>query len=50
MNRNFLNIYFFCLQHIIRASTSGTVEEIMCAVGDTVAKDRLLVKIKEAKE
>ncbi|XP_008544200.1 methylcrotonoyl-CoA carboxylase subunit alpha, mitochondrial [Microplitis demolitor] len=35
------------MEHLIRASSDGVVEEILCVVGDTVAKDRLLVKITE---
>ncbi|KAK0086458.1 hypothetical protein PV325_003172 [Microctonus aethiopoides] len=35
------------MEHIVRASTSGIVEDISCSVGDTVAKNQLLVKISE---
>ncbi|XP_074113415.1 methylcrotonoyl-CoA carboxylase 1 [Cotesia typhae] len=35
------------MEHSIRASADGVIEEILCGVGDTVAKDRLLVKIAE---
>jgi len=38
---------FFCLQHIIKASIDGTVEDVLCAVGDNVAKNKLLVKLTE---
>lgn len=43
-----LNV-FFCLQHIVKASTDGTVEEILCSVGDNVTKNKLLVKLAETK-
>ncbi|XP_015126568.1 methylcrotonoyl-CoA carboxylase subunit alpha, mitochondrial [Diachasma alloeum] len=38
------------MEHLIRAPSAGTVEEILCSVGSTVGKDRLLVKISEIEE
>ncbi|XP_034936624.1 methylcrotonoyl-CoA carboxylase subunit alpha, mitochondrial isoform X2 [Chelonus insularis] len=35
------------MEHVIRASSDGTIEEILCKVGETVQKNRLLLKIKE---
>lgn len=35
------------MEHVIRAPSTGTVEEILCSVGSTVAKNRLLVKMSE---
>lgn len=37
------------MEHIIKAPTSGIIDDIMCSVGATVAKDRLLIKISEDK-
>lgn len=39
--------FFSLFQHTIRASTDGTIEDISCAVGDNVAKGKLLVKLTE---
>ncbi|XP_063982141.1 methylcrotonoyl-CoA carboxylase subunit alpha, mitochondrial isoform X2 [Diachasmimorpha longicaudata] len=33
------------MEHVIRAPSSGAVEEILCSVGSTVGKDRLLLRI-----
>ncbi|KAF7998181.1 hypothetical protein HCN44_009579 [Aphidius gifuensis] len=33
------------MEHVIKAPASGIVDDIMCSVGDTVPKDKLLIKI-----
>ncbi|XP_066582981.1 methylcrotonoyl-CoA carboxylase subunit alpha, mitochondrial [Prorops nasuta] len=35
------------MEHIIKASADGIVENVFCSVGDNVAKDKLLVKLIE---
>lgn len=37
------------MEYIIKASTNGIVEDILCSIGDNVAKDKLLIKLTEAK-
>lgn len=37
------------LQHIIKAAADGTIEQVLCSVGDNVAKNKLLVKLTETK-
>lgn len=34
------------MEHIIKASSTGEIESILCKVGDNVSKDKLLVKMK----
>ncbi|XP_015587361.1 methylcrotonoyl-CoA carboxylase subunit alpha, mitochondrial isoform X1 [Cephus cinctus] len=36
------------MEHIIKASADGTIDEVLCAVGDNVAKNKLLVQLKES--
>ena len=36
------------MQYIIKAPAEGTIENILCKVGDNVNKDKLLVKMKES--
>ncbi|PBC25810.1 Methylcrotonoyl-CoA carboxylase subunit alpha [Apis cerana cerana] len=36
------------MEHIVRASTNGTVESILCSIGDNVPKDKLLIKLTES--
>jgi len=45
---NLFNIILL-LQHIIKASTDGTIEDILCSIGENVAKNKLLIKLTEAK-
>lgn len=33
------------MEHVIKAPSSGIVDDIMCGIGDTVPKDKLLIKI-----
>jgi len=35
----------FCLQHIIKASIDGMIEDVLCSVGDNITKNKLLVKL-----
>ncbi|KAM0725885.1 Methylcrotonoyl-CoA carboxylase subunit alpha, mitochondrial [Formica fusca] len=37
------------MEHIIKASTNGIVENVLCSIGDNVAKDKILIKLTEAK-
>ncbi|XP_014472322.1 PREDICTED: methylcrotonoyl-CoA carboxylase subunit alpha, mitochondrial [Dinoponera quadriceps] len=37
------------MEHIIKASADGIVEEMLCSIGDNVAKNKLLVKLAENK-
>ncbi|XP_067217264.1 methylcrotonoyl-CoA carboxylase subunit alpha, mitochondrial isoform X1 [Linepithema humile] len=37
------------MEHIIKASTDGIVEDILCSTGDNVVKNKLLVKLTDAK-
>ncbi|XP_072767688.1 methylcrotonoyl-CoA carboxylase subunit alpha, mitochondrial [Anoplolepis gracilipes] len=37
------------MEYIIKASTNGIVEDVLCSIGDNVAKDKLLIKLTEAK-
>ncbi|XP_025162213.1 methylcrotonoyl-CoA carboxylase subunit alpha, mitochondrial isoform X2 [Harpegnathos saltator] len=37
------------MEHILKASADGTVEEILCSVGDNVTKNKLLVKLTDLK-
>ncbi|XP_020288433.1 methylcrotonoyl-CoA carboxylase subunit alpha, mitochondrial [Pseudomyrmex gracilis] len=37
------------MEHIIKASVDGIVEDVLCCKGDNVAKNKLLVKLTEAK-
>lgn len=36
------------MEHIIKASIDGTVEDVLCSTGDNVAKHKLLVKLAKA--
>lgn len=50
INSNNMHISnIFSLQYIIKASTNGIVEDVLCSIGDNVAKDKLLIKLTEAK-
>ncbi|XP_076282124.1 methylcrotonoyl-CoA carboxylase 1 [Lasioglossum baleicum] len=33
------------MEHIIRATMNGTVEDVLCSIGDNVAKNKILVKL-----
>ncbi|XP_003491471.1 methylcrotonoyl-CoA carboxylase subunit alpha, mitochondrial isoform X1 [Bombus impatiens] len=33
------------MEHIIRASVNGLVEDVLCSIGDNVPKDKILVKL-----
>ncbi|XP_048265260.1 methylcrotonoyl-CoA carboxylase subunit alpha, mitochondrial isoform X2 [Bombus terrestris] len=33
------------MEHIIRASVNGMVEDVLCSIGDNVPKDKILVKL-----
>jgi len=46
--RNLFNAFLF-LQHTIKASIDGTIEDILCSIGENVAKNKLLIKLTEAK-
>lgn len=35
------------MEHVIKASMNGIVEDVCCSVGDNVSKDKLLVKLSE---
>ncbi|KAK2583143.1 hypothetical protein KPH14_009167 [Odynerus spinipes] len=35
------------MEHVIKASMNGIVEDVSCSVGDNVSKDKLLVKLSE---
>ncbi|KAL6264081.1 hypothetical protein P5V15_004160 [Pogonomyrmex californicus] len=35
------------MEHIIKASIDGTVEDVLCSIGDNVAKNKLLIKLTE---
>lgn len=37
------------MEYIIKASVDGTVDEVLCSVGENIAKNKLLVKLTEAK-
>lgn len=37
------------MEYAIKASTNGIVEDVLCSIGDNVPKDKLLVKLTEAK-
>ncbi|KAM0736073.1 Methylcrotonoyl-CoA carboxylase subunit alpha, mitochondrial [Formica fusca] len=37
------------MEHIIKASINGIVENVLCSIGDNVAKDKILIKLTEAK-
>ncbi|GAB1863848.1 Methylcrotonoyl-CoA carboxylase subunit alpha, mitochondrial [Camponotus japonicus] len=37
------------MEYIIKACTNGVVEDVLCSIGDNVAKDKLLIKLTEAK-
>ncbi|XP_011352307.2 methylcrotonoyl-CoA carboxylase subunit alpha, mitochondrial isoform X1 [Ooceraea biroi] len=37
------------MEHIIKASIDGTVEDVLCSVGENVTKNKLLVRLTEAK-
>ncbi|XP_032674676.1 methylcrotonoyl-CoA carboxylase subunit alpha, mitochondrial isoform X2 [Odontomachus brunneus] len=35
------------MEHIIKAAADGTIEEVLCSIGDNVAKNKLLIKMTE---
>ncbi|XP_029155137.1 methylcrotonoyl-CoA carboxylase subunit alpha, mitochondrial isoform X1 [Nylanderia fulva] len=37
------------MEYAIKASTNGIVEDVLCSIGDNVPKDKLLIKLTEAK-
>jgi len=46
----YLNLFnaFLFLQHTIKASTDGIIEDVLCSIGENVAKNKLLIKLTEA--
>ncbi|XP_078040099.1 methylcrotonoyl-CoA carboxylase 1 [Augochlora pura] len=36
------------MEHVVRASINGTVEEVLCSIGDNVTKNKILVKLIES--
>ncbi|CAD1470012.1 unnamed protein product, partial [Heterotrigona itama] len=36
------------MEHIVRASINGTVEDVLCAIGDNVPKDKILIKLTQS--
>lgn len=39
-----LVLIIFNFQHLIKATTDGVVDEVLCKVGENVGKNKLLVK------
>ncbi|KOC70796.1 Methylcrotonoyl-CoA carboxylase subunit alpha, mitochondrial, partial [Habropoda laboriosa] len=36
------------MEHIVRASTNGIVESVLCSIGDNVPKNKILIKLAES--
>ncbi|CAL1679728.1 unnamed protein product [Lasius platythorax] len=48
-NDSLLVIVAMKMEYIIKASTNGIVKDVLCSIGDNVAKDKLLIQLTEAK-